>query len=1759
MSGLDWSKTDVKTHPDSPWLSTPPTAQALAEYRPNTIFRPSEIRNSEKFAAEVAQRTLFGHPKDVKPIKPDPTHFLYSDAELSPAPPPSDLILIPPLPKDGDPTPTANFLFPQSGIWTLKRTNSYQRGWVYTTPYYLHSKDADRDRMLRVEVPPQLFPQVEGGVPFAYEIDGKPDELHTIGADTVLVAKGLRGCRPVGNAEEIFPISHFPIKTNDRSPPIADPNSKEGSYNLASTRLKGIGPGVFLPAAQVDVPEFRAQVGTVLKCLSRLRRRLMRKTVSKSEYEVTEFNANDMNVVGFGGLEGNNATSCQLNMSKIWSILSAALGLQGSPHPDPKDETTQKTHFLGLLSLPPDADPGAFLLARSGLYIRELNTWALHIFFDGVDIHSGVGATTTQSVEQFQKWVEEELDPLWNRSDLVRLGVVSYASSSAWRRDTYMSMTPDVRFGNFGPEQHHLSIQRDFATHGEEILGGQEPWANRMGREIVYRFWNELQLCNLDLGIDLNTLTNSITFKNSDDENVALKELPFHPVRDAECINLWRGYVEHFQFRQRLRNNNVDPSADHDLLTVNWQSRSSLPTAAAGTLNVMLPGTDFCGSVVQILEHVRIGAQGCFRVLTDDTDPTPRLVQQNDPRLPREMVDSYMLAEVKKISSVPILEIQLKSATTSIRPPDSTADDMPGVQPDAGASNVPGSATESSTGSSSSTSNNDLNSPPGVSQPSLSISDESTEPPTAGAGGHPDSDVDMDYDVEEIIGLAQRKDGNWYQVKFVGFEKPEWTHENELSAGCTQLLNDFYKSLAVNSLNDEASAVVVPSSDDESPTDVSAQGPPKRKRRNKGKQVQTDSDSDSSDQGPPKRRRSNKGKQVPATDPDSSDLPSSNKGKQVPKKPIRPAAIELGNMQSLEALLDADRMVLEVQQVNQDRPSKGKASKLFFTALNSQSLVLDILETSFIQRSALATLDMVVENSNRTSVEVAGAQFTKLATSAGAISQLTACQRATSLLTRILRWTNARSHIVIYRWCTSIGPETIKALFERHREFGFAGFTGNHPLGLLVDHIVQFIYNAKRIYAEKGAERRAQSRKTSTRAANSQPAVTPSLGHGNFGPVPPDLTHIPSDLYGLLGKGAKKSLERITLSAPGAASRLSLYAASERCLADVFEKVVIMPALRACNNISHSGLERSRKDDDDNIFARAICRGAVLDCIVEACGDDGILSSNALDDVFQSPWLMFPISRADRLGPALLARSDISLSLLKDWLGTHIDHRSVAVAKELGDEIHTVLQEMLVAEPASTVADGSVVPKKAPAKKKGSRKAPMLPHHTPANLDAILGGESPKLVLPALIIREALNLERDLAAGNPQLRRLLQGQHTTQNSKRERNIDHVNPRRQYNKCTELFQAHLPAAKLTGPVGLSNALAWFGTGQGAATTRFLDSLLPTGGFFSANVETMIQKFQIVITDNAKTPGNLIQYDNQNVWGQQPNQMLLAQPSKQTRKRKQPHVIGASRKGAAKSVDEKEKYTLNEKFDPKFSDGIQQKWAKHLGDLYNCDPHTYTGSLPGWTPTLELVKDLGIPAFKSGLTAMQLVNTLVFSGVVEMPSVQEMAVWISCNQKLGAAAGLRLIGFHTDMPDKIQGAYICFHNYLATHLTSADKWDLGFNPIFSEHLLCKTPRWQNYLKEDKGDTLEQMAAQLGDTGFISGKNCADPKAMPFPINATTLDLKTALEDKETMEIPDDELQPMERRIQEQPDFVQGASHGGGRLIVKDFSMYMNEEDD
>ncbi|KAJ7698282.1 hypothetical protein B0H17DRAFT_1177403 [Mycena rosella] len=179
MPNPDWSKVDgIRVHGDSPWLTTPPTEKgevwitcrcsgidlafghvALAEYCPDTVFYRSEVRDSEAFvvttpnlATEVGKRTLFGHPKDVQPTKPPLNSFIFKPEERSTAPAPPETVLISPKLEPHHPEPPRNFLHPRAGIFTLKKTSAYQRGYVHTTPYYLSSKEGHRERMMRVVV-----------------------------------------------------------------------------------------------------------------------------------------------------------------------------------------------------------------------------------------------------------------------------------------------------------------------------------------------------------------------------------------------------------------------------------------------------------------------------------------------------------------------------------------------------------------------------------------------------------------------------------------------------------------------------------------------------------------------------------------------------------------------------------------------------------------------------------------------------------------------------------------------------------------------------------------------------------------------------------------------------------------------------------------------------------------------------------------------------------------------------------------------------------------------------------------------------------------------------------------------------------------------------------------------------------------------------------------------------------------------------------------------------------------------------------------------------------------------------------------------------------------------------------------------------------------------------------------------------------------------------------------------------------------------
>lgn len=172
----------------------------------------------------------------------------------------------------------------------------------------------------------------------------------------------------------------------------------------------------------------------------------------------------------------------------------------------------------------------------------------LILIFDGTNPHSGFAPICDR--QSFVDWVNSNVEPLWKiHKTQNRQGLVVYPNMAAHHRYAGMSMTRNQQFGNFRAAEAHVQAERNYATHGEEILGGKEAWANRMGREVVSLIWNHLQECDLDLDTDLNDLIQSIHWKDETGERHPLHPLPINPQHDQEHINKWRGHYEYYKLQ----------------------------------------------------------------------------------------------------------------------------------------------------------------------------------------------------------------------------------------------------------------------------------------------------------------------------------------------------------------------------------------------------------------------------------------------------------------------------------------------------------------------------------------------------------------------------------------------------------------------------------------------------------------------------------------------------------------------------------------------------------------------------------------------------------------------------------------------------------------------------------------------------------------------------------------------------------------------------------------------------------------------------------------------------------------------------------------------------------------------------------------------------------------------------------------------------------------------------------------------------------
>ena len=702
-----------------------------------------------------------------------------------------------------------------------------------------------------------------------------------------------------------------------------------------------------------------------------------------------------------------------------------------------------------------------------------------------------------------------------------------------------------------------------------------------------------------------------------------------------------------------------------------------------------------------------------------------------------------------------------------------------------------------------------------------------------------------------------------------------------------------------------------------------------------------------------------------------------------------------------------------------------------------------------------------------------------------------------NILSRLLNLEVARCLVFTYRWHAEHAHTTANLLLGIHRSGGRVALNEQCPtFAGLVDHIFRFIEHEHSVAT-------AHRRMTKRYKKADRPISTPD---------PKGLDMLPGDLYGLKPSEKPSSCislrQRRYLTAYDQSWRTTeenrltlLYKRSSLLLQEIWSYELVIPHLTVLDqNLNDS--KRRRSTDLEDIRNRALTRGAILDSIARCLGTDAIFASERVLDFLINPALVY--------GERLRQDKDFARSVLKDpeatleplvtWLRECLSENSdvVQVSEDLRNFL---LRRAMELSPSSKFPLDSS-PDAPPNAERHIHKRKKL--FSPITLQQLLlDNNTPKFMFIALILREAINERRGLPAAIETLNRVLLGQHATR-AATQHNRDHTDPIRQYSGTASLLQEHLPGVKLTSREGLSNLLAWMGTGQGIKTKAFLRYTDVNGGFYSSTVGELVQKFEMILTHNTRllaecgasskkgvnselVPG-YIPLDDVRIWGQPSNQLSATPtlPGKPTH----------------------QKCTLEEKFSPYFSDVVRDSWMKWLGDLAGHDPAKYTGNLRSWKDGREFMAKLELKGFISGLTVFQLLNNLVFLGLASMPTVNDIADWIYENPTLGAYRGLTNLGFVLTDCGSVRCAFGCVYGHLEKHLTDDDKKLLGFSPIFVEHVLCKVVRWDKHLSDEMHppSTLDAFAKEIPfhERNWVPGRNQVDGSAFPFPLEASMDDL-------------------------------------------------------
>ncbi|KAF8833739.1 hypothetical protein BDN67DRAFT_1072857 [Paxillus ammoniavirescens] len=485
-------------------------------------------------------------------------------------------------------TPPDGWYYPIAPTYQLNATpdDRFRRRYRYSTVYDPTDAPTLRSLYSKVVSPPNVSASpafVDGraviepipgmiqmipGIPYVFEVSGDPFKCVTVGcvqtlksleaypnhAEVVTLSNELQNLTwgscgdPTSSCPAIYTYPSF--KRNDRSSTPAN-SSYAGSYNLASTVVKGQGQGTVAPAVQINTPEAGNHIRKTLHVLCDLYKHIMPLCISREEWELISYASAENNVFTFGG--GNSGpVGCQLNISSIKSggELKGAIGeVQGSWHVDQGDDPLTHTLLVMLFRIPPGSDPGAFCLGRPGLYARELNSLVCFVVLKGNDIHSGhapcVDAITGQQYSAFEEWGKAQ-DFSWDVSGEENRAVyVCYTQKAALTRHSRSSVfsAKDVFFGNacdpvIGSDAKSKAL--NYAVHGKTILGTS--YKERMYREVAMQAWNQSVIADIGSSQIIGGLWEHKTASSEDDF-----PLPPHPLHQHKASQQLRGRYQNFR------------------------------------------------------------------------------------------------------------------------------------------------------------------------------------------------------------------------------------------------------------------------------------------------------------------------------------------------------------------------------------------------------------------------------------------------------------------------------------------------------------------------------------------------------------------------------------------------------------------------------------------------------------------------------------------------------------------------------------------------------------------------------------------------------------------------------------------------------------------------------------------------------------------------------------------------------------------------------------------------------------------------------------------------------------------------------------------------------------------------------------------------------------------------------------------------------------------------------------------------------------